>query len=161
MEDDERAARAERRAFRRMRFYMQLAFVAATSILALVIWGATWRSDHPETWTERPHQFVETDVRLAAAELHEEAPRMVDRNTMLMSVTSDRRDVIHNLRVDEAFERADAVKLRPEREAAHRAEACEDPRMRMIIARGGQFSWHYSFSRGQQFTVHVTSCPGA
>lgn len=148
------------REYHRARFYIAGAIGVPSLLAALMIWGVSW-GDRPQTWSERPHRFVETDVRLAAAELQEEAPRMVDRHILLSSVTADRREVIQIFQVDETFERYDAEKMRAEREAALRREACEDPRMRSIIARGGRFSWRYSFSRGQRFTVSVSSCPEA
>ena len=150
---------AQYRARQHMRFYGSLAGGAAALMLGLVVWAGDWSSHHPETWTERPHRFVETDVRLAAAELQAMGPRQVDRETILNRVTSDRREVIHHLWVNADLGQGDWDKLLAEQQTKLRIETCEDPRMRMIVERGGQFSWRYTSRLGQRFTVSVNACP--
>ena len=147
------------RAIRRMEYRMELVGLCVLLVgLAFVYIYQHWPSDADEQWTERPHRFVETDVRLAAAEFQAQVPKAIDRRTSLTAATSDRREVALTLYVNDSFEPVELARVRPQMEAATRAAACADPRTRSIIDRGGRFSWHYDFGSRQQFTYRLSSC---
>ena len=149
------------RALRRMENQMELIAVGILVLgLAIIYVFRHWPGDADEEWTEIPHRFVETDVRLAAAELQAQVPIQIDRRTNMTAAAADRREVIQTLYVNDGMDRIDLANARPQMEAAHRAAACSDPRMRHIIDRGGRFSWHYDLGSGQRFTYVLSSCAG-
>ena len=140
---------------------MVLVSIPTILIFLLVFWGASWDSEAGEEWTEQPHRFVETDVRLAAAELGQSVNRMIDQRTRLAGVRSDRREVILDFAVNDSMVPMDFDRTRAAIEATARARVCTDPRMRMIVDRGGRFTWRYDFLSGHQFRYSVAACPPA
>jgi hypothetical protein len=140
---------------------MAIASAPVVLILALLIFLPSRDPDAGEEWTERPHRFVETDVRLAAAELGRGARHMIDSRRMLDDVTANGREITQSIHVYDSMAPMDVARVRPQIEAATRAQACADPRMRMIIDRGGRFTWRYDFLSGHEFRFSVTACPPA